>query len=188
MGRMNENKNSFSNLIILTGPREIGKTRSLLKMIEGFSKRPIKICGIISPAVFVDGIKTAIDLRDVHTGQQRRLADLRRSNSSRIMTERWVFIEDALQWGNQVLRESVPCDLLIVDELGPIELEHGQGFQWGIFALNSHQYKAAVVVIRPELLDQAARLWPGSEVIEINNDQAFGGQALTSSINLLMAE
>ena len=63
------------------------------------------------------------------------------------------------------------CDLLIVDELGPIELERGEGWQNGIAALNSGEYQAAVVVIRPELLDAASQLWPNASLITIQNNQ-----------------
>jgi nucleoside-triphosphatase THEP1 len=137
-------------LFILSGPREIG---------------------VLSPAVFENGIKTGIDILDIRSGISHRLANLRQNENVGIFTERWVFSQETLTWGNEVLAASTPCDLLIVDELGPIELESGGGWQNGILALSTGQYRAAVVVIRPELLDKAFKLWPTERLMNLKKGQ-----------------
>src|SRR4030043_156033 len=43
--------------------------------------------------------------------------------------------------------------LLIVDELGPLELELGQGLVAALAVLNEGAFSLALVVVRPELLD-----------------------------------
>ena len=63
--------------------------------------------------------------------------------------------------------------MLIVDELGVLEFERDQGWVAGLAAIDSGDYRLGVVVIRPELLDQAQRRWPTARVIEISGvDQA----------------
>ena len=62
-----------------------------------------------------------------------------------------------LIWGNHVLSNSTPCDLLVVDELGPLEIDRGTGWQAGLAAVDSKEYAVAVVVVRAELLGRILR-------------------------------
>ena len=179
-------QHKFVNLLLLTGARESGKTSLLVKVLEKCREGGINAAGVISPAVFNNGIKTGIDLLDVRSGERRRLAELRKADSSGIMTTRWVFDTHTLDWGNQILRSAIPCDLLLIDELGPIELEKGIGLQIGITAINSGDYKAAVVVVRPELIQKALQLWPGSEVFNIESCHPNGFMLLMTKISGLL--
>jgi len=158
----------FSNVFIITGERESGKTRLLLDILGEYWEKEIDCAGVLSPAVFTSAKKTGIDLLDVRGGECQRLANLRQSNSTGIMTDRWVFESLTLDWGNKVLASATPCDLLLVDELGPIELDKGLGLQNGLLALNSGEYKAAIVVIRLELLAKAHQLWPGAQLFDLS--------------------
>ena len=54
-----------------------------------------------------------------------------------------------MDWGNQTLNTSTPCDVLVVDELGPLEFERGIGLQNGFTAIDSRNFDFALVVIRP---------------------------------------
>lgn len=159
-------------LFIVTGGRESGKTSFVSKLFQRAVSEKIDVAGVISPAVFIDGRKVGIDVNDPRSGLSRRLANMRHIEETGSCTDRWAFSEEAMRWGNELLEKASPCDLLIVDELGPIELENGTGWQNGIKALNEQKYKAALVVIRPELLALAKTLWPASEVIQIGQDQA----------------
>jgi nucleoside-triphosphatase len=167
MGRIDSLSGQPLKLILLSGPREVGKTTLLVDVISRCRMKNISVAGLITPAVFQDGSKTAIDLLDLKTGDQKRMANLRKADSAGIMTERWLFDPAIMEWGNQVLSTSTPCQLLVVDELGPIEFEKGQGLQNGIRIISEGDYQAAVVVIRPELVDKARQLWPASQVVNV---------------------
>jgi len=156
-----------ANLFILSGPREIGKTTFLTSVVEQARQLQLTVAGVLSVAVYDAVQKVAIDVIDLHTGIKQRLANQRQAQFDGIATERWAFDAGVLAWGNQILAESCPCDLLIVDELGPIELERGGGWQNGIAALSSGDYRAAVVVIRPELLAKANMFWPQAHLLTI---------------------
>ncbi len=157
----------MSQITILTGDRGAGKTTLLMKLVQQSQVSNIQTAGVISPAVFVGSEKTAIDLLDAASGESRRLAYLRRTGSTGIMTERWVFETAALDWGNRILASIASCDLFLLDELGPIELERNQGLIEGINALNQRHFHFGIVVIRPELVTRACRLWPDADVISI---------------------
>jgi nucleoside-triphosphatase THEP1 len=158
-------------LYILSGPREVGKTTFLRHLLTKKKSSNLDCAGVLSPAVFENGQKTGIDLLDVRSGAVQKLANLRHNEQKGIFTERWMFEAESLSWGNEILGHSTPCDLLIVDELGPIELERGQGWQAGITALNSGLYLVGIVVIRPELLRQAYAIWPNARLITLTKDQ-----------------
>jgi nucleoside-triphosphatase len=86
-------------------------------------------------------------------------------------TPRWSFHAEAVAWGDAAFSAASPCDLLVVDELGPLEFERGEGWQAGLTAIEARDYRWGVVVIRPELLGAALQRWPSARVIEISNTE-----------------
>ena len=62
-------------------------------------------------------------------------------------------------------------DYLFVDELGPLELERGEGLTNAVELLKSGESKKAFVVVRPHLVCKAKDIFMHSkiEVFEINN-------------------
>ena len=74
-----------------------------------------------------------------------------------------------MDWGNRVLASSLPCDLLLIDELGPLEFNLGLGWVSALDLIQSGQYRQALVVIRPELLAKAQELLNTPLTIEINH-------------------
>lgn len=125
-----------------------------------------------SPAVIVNGQKIAIDVIDLSSDQRRRLA-VHNPNADYPRELYWRFDDAALAWGNAVLAHSTPCDMLIVDELGVLEFERDRGWVAGLAAVDSGAYHLGVVVIRPELLEQARQRWPAARILPIGTiDQA----------------
>jgi len=154
--------------IIITGALERGKTTLCGQLAMLAREAGWEVRGVLSPAVFVDGLrKVGIDLVNLSSGERRPLAHRDRPADG-VRTERWNFIKDATEWGNAILSASVPCDLLIVDELGPLELVRGEGLLSGLTAIDGDNYRLAVVVIRPALLKIALERWPATEVVEIS--------------------
>lgn len=118
-------------------------------------QRALNCAGVISPARFEGGVKVGIDVLDVRTGQRRPLAEAGGAGGSptELRTPRYRFDADAVAWGGEVLNAACPCDVLIVDELGPLELERGQGWANALDILRDGPFGMAVVVVRPGLLD-----------------------------------
>jgi nucleoside-triphosphatase THEP1 len=154
-------------ILILTGGRGAGKTALCQRLAFQARKAGWDTAGVFSPAVFENGVKTGIGIKDPRSGEQRLLA--LRLPPEKILPGGlgWDFDPAAFAWGNELLEHACPCDLLVVDELGPLELVRGEGWQKGIAALNSGAYRLGLAVIRPELLDTARRLWQAAEVVEV---------------------
>jgi nucleoside-triphosphatase THEP1 len=154
---------------VITGPRGAGKTTSCQNLVSEARKMDWDVAGILSPAVFVDGVKAAIDALDLRRGEQHTLARLAPpGQTTSIRTETWLFDEDTLEWGNRVFQLATPCDLLVVDELGPLELERHQGWTAALEAVRSRAYHLCLLVLRPELVHHAQQIGEDIRVLGVH--------------------
>ncbi len=158
-----------ATLFIITGPRGAGKTTFCRHFIDLARQAGRQVDGMVCPAVFENGHKVAIEAEALATGLRLRLATAREPDRPQagISTRRWFFETEVLAWGNRVLQQATPCEVLIVDELGPLEFERGQGWTGGLKAIDSGEYRWGLVVIRPELLAPARQRWPIAKIISI---------------------
>jgi len=142
----------IGRLVILSGPRGSGKTMACRRLIALARGRGLDCAGIVSPARFEGTRKVGIDLLDVRSGECRPLAEAD-SEPAPLRTLAYRFDVSAIEWGAAVLNAACPCDVLFVDELGPLELIRGQGWVNALDVLKAGQFKLAVAVVRPELVD-----------------------------------
>lgn len=173
-------------LYLLTAPSGAGKTTFCAALAEQARAAGWDVAGILSPPVFENGEKTGIRVQNLRTGETRPLAQLAPSPAGRgpggetlpspigrgaggegLSLGRWLFSPSALAWGNDILAACLPCDLFIVDELGPLELLRGAGWTNALQALRSQRYRAGIAVIRPELIETAQKIFPQSEVLPL---------------------
>lgn len=166
-----------TTLLIVTGDRDAGKTTFCTRLIELTQSDGRSIAGVLSPAVFEQGEKIGIDAIDLRTNERRRLADRYNPANCGPNTQRWSFHAEAMAWANDVLRAATPCEVLIVDELGTLEFDRGEGWQAGLAAIDARDYRLGVAVIRPELLAIARQRWPQAQVIEISETERAAREA-----------
>ena len=169
--------NEPGRLILVTGPSGSGKTRWCLALADYASILGNHVGGLVSPAVFEGDLKIGIDLLDLGSGAQRRLAVRWGKSSSGQITADWHFDDEALNWGNTVLEQLGACQLFILDELGPLELQRGVGLTKGIGLIAERRYRLACVVVRPSLLEIAQALWPWGEVFCVRSSHPLEAPA-----------
>jgi nucleoside-triphosphatase THEP1 len=152
--------------IILTGPREVGKTTRLNRLAARARQVGWELAGLITHPVLMGGERRELVLEDLRT-QERRLLAVRNDggDNAGYSTKMWRFDSEALCWGDSVLAQATPCQLLIIDELGKLELTRNLGFTTAFAALETQAYQLAVVVVRPELLHLAQGRWPDARVV-----------------------
>lgn len=160
----NENK---PGLALVTGEKGFGKTRWCMDLVEHARTLDLKLCGLISPAIFEGDQKVGIDLLNLNTGERRRLAYRTGDTEGDLRTSDWQMVAETLDWGNSILASIDSCDLFILDEVGPLEFQHGIGLIAGLNILDSCKNFPAVVVIRPSLLFIAHKRWPWAQLINI---------------------
>lgn len=169
-------------LILVTGEPGIGKTTWCLALMRQALADGVEPVGLISPAVFEGGIKTGIDLLHIATGERRRLAMKpgHETSISFVPTGAarlgWLFDHSVLAWGNQVLQGLPPSRLLILDELGPLELLENTGFTAGIEQIQRQSFRLTCVSVRPKLLSIALERWPWARVLTLSNPATGSNQ------------
>ena len=145
----------MARVVILTGKRGVGKTTVCRETVALARGRGHECAGILTLAR--DSVRDVYDVRD---GETRRLTKAPDDDSA-VVQGRFRFDSETLSWGGAVLRRSVPCDLLIVDEIGPLEIERDRGWVVAFDVLQGGAFALAVVVVRPELVARAQRRLPG---------------------------
>jgi len=153
---------------MVTGPRAAGKSAFCRGVAQSARNAGWDVAGLISPAQIEAGMKTGILAEDLRTGIQRPLACMARQSQDDVSFGDWYFNRRTLEWGNQVLEISLPCDLLIVDELGPLELTCQMGWQAALEVLPRAEYRLALIVIRPELRLPARCVFDFSTIVKID--------------------
>ena len=141
----------MSRVVILSGERGVGKTTVCRETVALARGRGHACAGIVTLAR--DGAR---DVCDVRSGERRRLTE-GPDDGSVVVQGRFRFNAETLTWGSAVLRRSVPCDLLVVDEIGPLEIERDGGWVVAFDVLRGGSFALAVAVVRPELVAQAQR-------------------------------
>ncbi len=177
---------SSGKIIILTGDIQSGKTNLCRVFVQKAKEEGVQLAGLLSPAVFHEGEKTGIDVINLKNWERRHLAVLKEKDQTGLETKRWSFYPEIVQWGNQALINAVPCDLLVVDELGPLEFIRGEGWIAGLEAVDSGSYQSALVVIRPSLLKMAGQRWKISRVFDLDDPRykTLSGEDIFSNLQI----
>ena len=156
------------NLWIVTGWRGSGKTTFCRALLQRARLSGWDAAGLLSPAVFQGRIKYSILAEDIRSGERRLLATAHPQTETDLAFGQWFFHRNTLDWGNRMLQSSVPCDLLVIDELGPLEFNLSSGWVSALEVIRTAQFRLALVVIRTELLEQAQHTLRPNHTIQMN--------------------
>jgi len=168
-----------SRLWMVTGPRGVGKT-TFCRLLAGHAcTAGWDVAGLLSPAVIEEGFKTGVLVEDLRTSEQRPLASAAPHPPFDLQLGDWFFDRATLDWGNHVLETCLPCDLLIVDELGPLELMRGAGWASALAVLRQPNYRLGLVVVRPELQESARARLPVAGTIPLDAPHFLEGDVQT---------
>ncbi len=138
-----------AHISILTGERDVGKSTVCREAVALAQARGYTCGGVLT----LRRPNGDLDVLDVRSGDVRRLT-LEPGASPAVIQGRFRFAPETLVWGSAVLARATPCHLLVVDELGPLELERRQGWLKAFDVLREAGFTLAIVVVRPELVAQ----------------------------------
>ena len=140
---------------ILTGPRGSGKSSVCEQVARQAREAGRIVCGFVSRAVTDDtGRRVGYDALDLTTGMLRQLA-VESAVHRGLRTGRFAFNRRTIR---RCARSAVSAvragaDLLILDEIGPLELRQRQGFHRLLLSLRTHAPPNTIAVVRPELVE-----------------------------------
>lgn len=108
--------------ILLTGLPGSGKSTVLLRVVERLRGEGLRVGGVITPEVRVDGRRVAFKVVDLHSGRGDILASVKYRRGPKVGRYRVdveAFESVALPALEYAERE---CDLICIDEIGRMEL------------------------------------------------------------------
>lgn len=152
-------------ICLVVGESGSGKTTFCRRIVAVAQQMGLTVRGLICPARFEGKHKVGIDVLDLASSEQRVLGwhqDVEPQPpfvSPAIEIGEWRLQRESVEWGNRILSQAVPCDVLVVDEIGPLEFERGEGWQSAFAALDSRDYRLAFLTMRPSLRMAARTRW-----------------------------
>jgi nucleoside-triphosphatase len=109
-------------LILVTGPPRTGKTTVLLKVASKLRIQGYRIGGMISEERREENSRVGFEIVDLASGRKGWLANIRQAAGPRLGKYR-VNLEDLDSIGTAaILRALNDADVVLVDEIGPMEL------------------------------------------------------------------
>jgi nucleoside-triphosphatase len=128
---------AVKRLFVVTGSPGIGKTTVMLKTAENLRARGCLVGGMISRDVRTGGDRIGFELLDLESGKKGSLASVHQNEGPRVGKYR-VNIEDLVIIGaGSILRAIANADVIIIDEIGPMELFSPEFVQAVLKALDS---------------------------------------------------
>lgn len=147
-------------LILLTGMQGTGKTTACWKALPALRATGVKIAGFISPPLLDENAtKTGIEMVNLATGKHHTFAHIVGPEETPTVGV-YRLVEGATEWARRVLAAAILADTdwLVIDEIGPLELQQGGGFAFVLDPLGDPtRIPNAIVIVRQKFADDLAR-------------------------------
>jgi nucleoside-triphosphatase len=157
--------------VFLTGEPGCGKTTVIRRIAGILANQGMKIGGIISGEIRPGAVRVGFSLEDLLTHENGILAHVNLTDGPRLGKYR-VNLSDIERVGATAIRRAIAeADLVIVDELGPMELHSAPFIAAVEMALQSPKHLIATIHKRAShRLVAAIKSNPNYQVIEITVD------------------
>lgn len=109
-------------VLLLTGSPGVGKTTVLLKVVDALKDKGYSVGGMISREVRSCGTRVGFEILDLSTNRRGWLAHVNQKVGPQVGKYR-VNLEDLDAVGAEAILKAVrECDVVAIDEIGPMEL------------------------------------------------------------------
>jgi nucleoside-triphosphatase len=109
-------------VLLLTGSPGVGKTTVLMKIVDALKERGVCVGGMISRDARENGTRVGFEILDLSSGRRGWLAHMNQKTGPQVGKYR-VNMEDLDVVGARAIVEAVKkCDVIAIDEIGPMEL------------------------------------------------------------------
>jgi nucleoside-triphosphatase THEP1 len=174
--------------ILLTGKGGCGKTTACWKALPGLRASGVKLAGFISPPLLDEGgKKTGIEMLNLATGEHHTFARVvPRDQNPDVGVYR--LEPDATDWARGVLASALlsDMDLLVIDEIGPLELHKGRGFAFALDPLaDPVRIPNAVVLVRLELVAELSERLGRPDMVQLLVTEENRSQAPAQLVRMM---
>ena len=138
-------------IIFLTGDRQSGKTSLILEIAEQARRHGRQVAGIACPGLWKNQMRSGFELLELDSGQRHLLS----KRVPGLQPIPFMFDALGLEKGKNALsvRRCGGADLIIVDEVGPLELQ-GEGWAPCLDSLLQLTAPVQIWVVRRPLVQQ----------------------------------
>lgn len=150
------------SLILITGPVNGGKTTYAESFARGRLAEGFSVRGVFSRAAYRGTEKISYSFEEFPAGARalyavRRTPDRFPDDERSGALSRWEFLEQGFRFAGEVLERSAGAEYVLVDEVGPLELEGG-GLRGPVERLIKARIGTPVLTVRDRLLDRVRAL------------------------------
>lgn len=161
----------MTTIIGITGSRGSGKTTLSAGLVERAQAFGKTTRGFYSPAIFKNGIKTGISVKLLPGGESRQLFHLTKSSDKGERVGKWTLHADTLAWVNDFLHCIPPADVLLFDEIGPLELDEGKGWVKVMDLMRQPGFRVVMVTFRTRYTGYFLERFPGIHVFNLDSSR-----------------
>ncbi|MEM2254648.1 MAG: NTPase [Candidatus Bathyarchaeia archaeon] len=112
----------YKHVLLLTGSPGVGKTTLLLRVIEALKSKGYSVGGMVSREVRAGGARIGFEILDLAGGKRGWLAHVNQKTGPQVGKYR-VNLTDLDSVGVEAILKAVrECDVVTIDEIGPMEL------------------------------------------------------------------
>jgi nucleoside-triphosphatase len=150
-------KGLLKRVLLLTGSPGVGKTTVLLKTVNALKDKGYRVGGMISREVREGGTRVGFEILDLGSSKRGWLAHVNQKSGPQVGRYR-VNIADLNAIGAQAILDAVEnCDVIAIDEIGPMELFSEKFKEAALKALDSGKPVVAIIhwKARNKLLNEA---------------------------------
>jgi nucleoside-triphosphatase len=142
-------------IVLITGERQVGKTTACLRAVTLMRQADLEVSGLVTTRTGCH----ALSVRELHTGAVYPLTlPFEDSTDRPLMNFR--MDPEAMARSETSLARAFPTDVVVIDELGPLEFRRGEGWTEAFDYLRQGKYHLGILVVRPELLVAGVRRLP----------------------------
>jgi nucleoside-triphosphatase THEP1 len=159
LGKVGLSLRKKNNTILVTGDRGDGKSTMLAELASLFKSQGIQTGGIISPAVFEEGIKAGYDLINIATSEQQRLSQIHKREGM-ANVGRFYFFDEGIVFGKSALavKNNQNSQIVFIDEIGAWELQ-GQGWAESLNELIMQCDMPVILAVNKKFIDEVVSSW-----------------------------
>lgn len=157
--------------IFLTGPPRVGKTTVVLRVVEDLRRRGVKVGGMLSMEIQKGDVRVGFKIVDLGSGAEGILAHISQKTGPKLGKYR-VCLEDLEGVGAEaIIRACKLSEVIIIDEIGPMELYSNAFINAVSMALNSGKILLGTIHyrVRATLIDMI-RSREDVEIITVTYD------------------